>query len=171
MLITQPQTQPHRKAHSRIDRLNRIDAWQQVPLAPTDAAYLAGLIDGEGYVGLVRFGKRASGEVAIYPRLTIAMTDKAIVNWVDVLTGYIGTRGVLDRHNPKHRPAYQWHANGKAAEAVLAQVLPYMRVKRRQALALLRFVAAETPKQRASVFARYQPLNKRGPKAAPSESN
>lgn len=95
-------------------------------MSPTDAAYVAGLLDGEGTI-TVPGGAR----LQITPIVTIVMTDRALIEWVrDTVGGRVRTQPKAERH---HRSIWQWTVYGDQAVAVLAQIQPYLRLKLHQA--------------------------------------
>jgi hypothetical protein len=107
-------------------------------LGPEDAAYLAGLIDGEGTVTLSRRHANERRQLV----LSISSTEPDLLHWAATATG-VGKitrkRGVSD----KHSPGLTYCVTNRQALAVLAQVAPYLRSykKRRAGLALEQYVA------------------------------
>lgn len=98
-------------------------------LSIQDAAYLAGLIDGEGSVfpaNVKRISRRTW-------RLTIANTNRPVLEWCLAVTGVGAVYGKW-RGNPKHSPAFAWQCHSWKAKSVLEQTLPYMKIKRERAL-------------------------------------
>jgi hypothetical protein len=115
-------------------------------LTVTDAAYLAGLIDGEGSIAVnrTRTGAAAKGckrGFAYRSSVTIAMTDLPVLEWVQATTGVgkICTKKVYGAHR---KPAWTWAAWSIEASALLQQVLPYLKIKGPQASNLIAFQAA-----------------------------
>lgn len=91
-----------------------------------DAAYLAGLIDGEGSIMILPRG------TSISVKLTIANTYLPALEWVRQITGV----GAVNDSRPatdRHRAGYIFHVNSEAAESILRQVRPYLRIKHEQA--------------------------------------
>lgn len=99
-------------------------------------AYLAGIIDGEGYIGVVpnRGRKRPSYGL----RISIASTSMA---WLFDLRTRWGSIGSFHRRcpTPGRKLAATWLINGKVAQHVLSLTLPYLGIKREQALIALDF--------------------------------
>ncbi|MGH8618677.1 MAG: LAGLIDADG family homing endonuclease, partial [Burkholderiales bacterium] len=52
-------------------------------LSPTDAAYLAGLIDGEGTIGLTRRHRNDQRQVVV----SISNTERPLLEWVLLTVG------------------------------------------------------------------------------------
>lgn len=95
-------------------------------------SYMAGLIDGEGYIGVsvaMPGGTRITPSFRI--RVKIAMCERGAIEFArDNFGGAILRYG---RKNPKHRPLYEWHVTGRAAALLLHEVLPYLKIKSEQA--------------------------------------
>ena len=94
-----------------------------IDLSPTEAAYLAGIIDGEGTIGK-DFNRNTY-------RLTIGNTNKALLNWLyDKLGGRIKAKKVREGRTPM----YYWVCNQMYIVAqILSAVEPYLIVKKDKA--------------------------------------
>ncbi len=101
-----------------------------------DAAYLAGLIDGEGTVGLYY---RSGHGVALH--LSIANTFRPVLEWVRQTTG-VGC--VAMRRSPskseRHKTGGVWKCTAVAAETILTAVRPSLIIKAVQADLALDFM-------------------------------
>jgi len=107
-------------------------------LRATEAAYLAGLFDGEGSVCIL---KREQGErVYHWLQISIGNTDKPVLAWVrDTFGGHLSDNA--QRHTSMNLRAWRWRADcGKAAE-VLEIMLPYLRIKREHTRLAIEFQA------------------------------
>lgn len=130
---------------------------------PVDAAYLAGFIDGEGSIMLVA---RTTGGAHL--RVTIANTDRPILDWVADVTG-VGQTYLQRDATEKHKAGYAWRVAGDGAESLLLQIRPFLRIKARQAdLALEHHARLRDPAlksdqswQQANLL-RMKELNRRG---------
>lgn len=87
------------------------------------AAYVAGIIDGEGYIGLKR---ETWKEELVVVSVTPVLTDY-------LLQQYGGATYCYDDADPNHRPQYRWIVTGQKAVDVLTEVRPHLLIKRRQA--------------------------------------
>lgn len=100
---------------------------------PVVAAYAAGLIDGEGYIGVSvarAGGPRKTDSFRIVVK--IAMCERGAIEFV--ARHYGGSRIALrPRKNPRHRPTWEWTIRGMDAARLLSAAEPYMHVKQRQA--------------------------------------
>jgi len=111
-------------------------------LSDVDAAYIAGLVDGEGCIRIDRF-KTDRSHIGFQYRttVTIAMCDPETIRWVGTTTD----RKISEYQIPSGRTVYTvvWR-NGPAKELLLA-ILPFLRGKRPQAELCIHFEENITP--------------------------
>lgn len=126
-------------------------------------SYLAGIIDGEGCLTI---GAGKKGNVTNYNSIImVANTNEKLIKWLQHNFG--GNYYKSGRDVPNQKPAYIWRFLKKAEiEKLLLAILPYLIIKREQAIALLEFVRLpryqETPEKREALFQKLKSLNKRG---------
>jgi len=91
-------------------------------LSAIDAAYVAGLIDGEGTVTLTRKHRNENHQLAV----SISNTDLSLLHFVHqaVGAGKITTKRTTRAH---HTPSYTYAIYNRQALALLDQVAPYLR--------------------------------------------
>lgn len=100
----------------------------------TTLAYIAGMVDGDGYITINRSCR--SGKLYFAPQIGIAGTrrephDLAAKIWGGSVSRYVP-------ENPLHRPQFQWSRQGKTAATIIEAIMPYLLVKREHAeLALI----------------------------------
>lgn len=139
-------------------------------------AYAAGLVDGEGCIGIAPSGK------AYTARVDVGMTKKASALLYDLQTEYGGTVRFARAATKEWEEALTWTLCGQAAANFLDRILPHLRLKPEQArIALLvqqiRSEQPQTPTGRArwtetgikrcSVLkTRIHELNRKGPTPA-----
>ena len=108
----------------------------------TEAAYIAGLMDGEGCFYIERF-KTARSPIGFQYRViaTITMCDKITIEYVCKLTG----KNFRIRKLPSGRTAYTIdYRNGIAGE-LLKAILPFLQNKKEQAEICLHFNKSVAP--------------------------
>lgn len=90
-------------------------------LTPAIAAYIAGLIDGEGTVTLCRKHKNENRQLAV----SISSTEKYLLEYVleVVGTGKITTKKTVKTH---HSPSFTYAIYNRQALSLLKQVSPYL---------------------------------------------
>lgn len=111
-------------------------------MSKSDAAYLAGLVDGEGTVTLSRIHKRQMRYLVV----AVCNNEQAILQWIVTATsmGHItGKRQSL----PTHAKNFTWRVSSRRALAVLREITPFMRgYKRWRAILALDCYLAVTPR-------------------------
>lgn len=107
-------------------------------MSPPDAAYLAGLIDGEGTVTLARKHRNENRRISV----SMCNTEIALVLAARRISG-VGIISRKRRSSVKHAQAYVWAVWGRQALEILRQIQPWMRSYKaeRAALALSEYVA------------------------------
>jgi hypothetical protein len=103
-----------------------------LPMSDIAAAYLAGIIDGEGYIGLNR---KKVGRYELC--FAVKSTCHELPKWIHDTTGL----GTIRQHNDKRplvgggvrHPIKEWRAFGADAAKVLERIERHLMVKRRQA--------------------------------------
>lgn len=107
-----------------------------------EKAYMAGLIDGEGTITLARHHRDQYPQ----PRLAIANNSRKLLEWAQskARCGIIIRRA---RRKAWHHESYVWQVQlAGAVLKLLAEVEPYLLLKRRQARLLLADYKACTPR-------------------------
>lgn len=95
----------------------------------TQLAYLAGILDGEGYIGLV-----AQGNI-MRPKVVVKMSTAPVIEWLHTVFG----ASVWETKTP-YGINQNWEMNKVAEiEELLEAVLPYMILKREHVELLLAF--------------------------------
>lgn len=96
-----------------------------------DSAWAAGFFDGEGHIGIT---KNTSARTF---NLTLSVTQKRREP-LDKIIGLFGGSCYLAHHNGQPK-FWRWHLSGRKAATVLVFLLPYLIVKRQQALLAVEF--------------------------------
>jgi hypothetical protein len=97
-------------------------------LSPTEAAYIAGLIDGEGSVMLIKRGSGGGCQL----RVVVSNTHEGVLRWLSAVTG-IGKTYRLIAATERHKAGFSWRAHGDGAQTLLQQIRPYLIIKAEQA--------------------------------------
>lgn len=148
------------------------DKTTSIILSETDRGYLAGIMDGEGTLRIMRTLKKWYA-----PFIQITNTDKVLMDWLQQILGvkgigrlyYEGNRKNL-RRNPKHKLKYVYNiASVQGVKQILEQTIDILKIKHRQAVLLLEFIAMKEEKADYGVLSREQEifeellkLNRRG---------
>ena len=102
-----------------------------------DLAYAAGVIDSDGYIGVKRndYSQRVRGDAGqpVYaPRALVKQVTPEAVDLLHEMFG--GYRGDARPSATNGRPLFTWEAHSANAVRACEAVLPYLRIKREQAL-------------------------------------
>lgn len=100
-------------------------------------AYFAGLLDGEGCIGVWKF-RNSAKQLRYRAAMSIAMTDKEPILW---LFKTFGGGTYLDKKigKTKSKVCHLWKMNAGDAARLLSKALPLLLVKKKQALNLIKF--------------------------------
>ncbi|MBU0537575.1 MAG: LAGLIDADG family homing endonuclease [Bacteroidetes bacterium] len=110
-----------------------------------EAAYLAGLIDGEGTVTLNQRDKQRQRTIVI----SIANTERQLLDYAKTVIG-VGSISSKRVMNPNHTPSFSYQVSGRQALAVLEQICPYLKsYKKERAELLLKDYIKVTPRNGA----------------------
>jgi len=98
-------------------------------------AYIAGIVDGEGSIGIGK-GKN----MCLKPEVYVGMTDPACINALYNNTE-VGNMGSCSREKLLHKRIYTWRVKGKLEIYVLLKALrPYLITKKKQVDVLMEFI-------------------------------
>jgi hypothetical protein len=123
-------------------------------LPPQDAAYVAGLIDGEGYIGIME----SHGYYAARADIGMAEVALPLLNWLHARFG--GSVCQSRAESEKWAAAFRWSLHGKRAAAFCRCIAPLLRLKRRQA------EIVSQPGLDGSMKEEIHRLNRKGPSRA-----
>ena len=142
-----------------------------------DLSYAAGLIDGEGYIGIQETG----GSMQL--RLKVAMTDKGLPSLIAIHRKFGGHLAEDRPVGERTRASHVWRLNGRKAADLIERLQPFLLTKAEPAKIALQFqqmvdaapkranrtaVWDEEMRRRARIFrARIQEANRTGPDPAP----
>lgn len=101
-------------------------------LSGIDAAYIAGLIDGEGTVSLLRKHKQDNRQVVV----SISNTDCPLINYLLEAIG-AGKATGKRTYSERHTPSFTYAITNRHALDLLRQVAPYLRTYKARRTELL----------------------------------
>lgn len=92
------------------------------------AAYIAGIIDGEGSISLVRHNKNKLPS----PLISIASADLELLEWIQKATGF-GTIIRKRNYNPElHKDSYSLNIKYNQAISLLEKVVEFLVIHRKK---------------------------------------
>jgi hypothetical protein len=121
----------------------------------TDIAYVAGLVDADGYIGIKKAaaykcqGRKTPG---YHGRIQIRMVSEEAIAFISTLLG-----GWYYKEKPsakKGRPLYCFQASDKSAEKILKTIVPFLKIKKESAKTViaLRNLQANGAKHRTKIL-------------------
>lgn len=137
--------------------------------------YLAGLIDGEGTISIIRGtaptvrknrgdGTRVDNYRRYNAVIYIANTDRRLINWL--ISNFGGSYNIyIHKNKPTWKDKLTWYVCGqKAKEHFLLALMPYLVIKREQAKVVLNFlrIVGENPQKRDDLYRQVLLLNQKG---------
>ena len=107
---------------------------------PTELAYMAGIIDGEGCIRIGTYLRKSTtgNYLKTQAAIEISNTDIRMLRWVSERFG--GHVRPKSHQNPKGKPAFTWQCGGREGHDILTKILPYLVIKKDQAECFVSFV-------------------------------
>jgi hypothetical protein len=143
-------------------------------MTDTEAAYIAGIVDGEGCITVSRrYDPTCKLGFYLRPFITVANTDKEMLSFCRDTTG-AGRLIYYVSRQANHRNAWRWNVWTQQAGDVLRVIVPYLITKRRQAELLLELIDLQAKKygrtvvpasekaRRVEIESEIKALNRRG---------
>jgi hypothetical protein len=138
--------------------------------------YVAGIVDGEGTITICRSEytanrKAENGRPArqyhttgFSLKISVKNTDVRLVKWLKSRFGgeYYTDTG---KKPANWKDSYVWHYGAETKQEFLLAILPYLIIKKEQALLALEFLrlgSVQTPEKRQALYEKIVALNQRG---------
>lgn len=93
-----------------------------------DLVYLAGLVDGEGYIGVELVGR---GDRYLLITISVVNTNRMALDWIAERFG-----GAVRPHGRLHlgwKASFAWRMSGEPTARLLARLYPHLIIKKEQA--------------------------------------
>ena len=117
----------------------------------TDKAYMAGIMDADGYFTIKRstYAMRVRGD-ATQPVFSERVGIKQVTpQAVEFLAQHFGGSVRIEKASAQNgKPLYSWQITNKMAARLVETLMPYLRIKRRQAEILLQLRESKDGKHR-----------------------
>lgn len=113
-------------------------------LSEVDKAWLAGFIDGEGYIGITFQLKKETRSQASSPRyhpyLIIVNTNRYALEQASAIIGD-GRIYIAHKTNGRHKESYQYKLTKMdSLMTALQDIAPFLKIKQKQAYTLMDFI-------------------------------
>ena len=138
-------------------------------LKPTESAYLAGLIDGEGWIGLMLKKEKTRRRVRFQPVIHICNTNLTVLEWARDTIEYGSVGKHAHEYSKKNKLTYRYTLlRNDEIIKLLTQIKKYLIIKKEHVNVLLKYCRRKKKKHvTAADFTNYRKLrllNKRGKK-------
>ena len=107
---------------------------------PEDCAYVAGVIDSDGYIGLVRRreNRRKQYTEQYVPIVKVTQAKPQAVEFIKNHFG--GNNGIINPQSDKRKPLYRWEFSSiEKTKNFLEIIEPYLKIKKKQAQLVIEF--------------------------------
>ncbi|MDP2158764.1 MAG: hypothetical protein Q8K68_13770 [Nitrospirota bacterium] len=110
-------------------------------ITEADLAYTAGIVDGEGNIGIYANRVLKTGRKLYRMRVRVSNTNEWLIFWLK--SNFAGTAG-LNAVEPGHnwKPAWYWTISDRPALEFLEAILPYLHMKKTHAELAIKFQKA-----------------------------
>ena len=104
-------------------------------ISETDAAYIAGLFDGEGSISYKQYMRQKPHNKKPYPiwqiRMEISMTDKSVLNWLHLTlgAGTLNIKKYKSEYTKGWKRQWRWRCCSRDAYYVCLLIQPYAHTK------------------------------------------
>ncbi len=101
-------------------------------LTSEERAYISGLVDGDGCIYVAAVGPLKK---TVYPSVCVVVTYRPVIDWLcDRLSS-----GTVKMQKGRHKPQYRFQVFGKRARLLCEAMLPYLKIKHKQAKLVMAF--------------------------------
>lgn len=130
-------------------------------------AYLAGILDGEGHICITKRKQYNCDGICYNKYISVTNCDKSLMLHLKRCFGGNYRPCYRSAKKENHAPSFVWEIFGsRVQKKLLLSVLPYLVIKRQQAINLLKYINMNgryNPSQREALFASTKSLNCRTP--------
>ena len=106
--------------------------------APTDLAYIAAMIDGEGTVGIYRkYPQKPTHKMRYLERVAISNSCTEVLDYIQQF--FPGCVAKNKRYSDLHKPMFRLEYHVLRVRPILEACLPYMIIKKKQAEMVLAY--------------------------------
>lgn len=105
----------------------------------TVAAYMAGILDGEGSLTIGNYScNKITGDKHYQCNIAVCSIDKILIDWIyDTFGGYHGVYTPKQTPKNSRHPVYKWQCSSDRLLHICQITLPFLVIKKRQAEILI----------------------------------
>lgn len=107
-------------------------------ISETNLAYLAGIIDSEGTITMIKKLNHNTAGCSYSLQIFISSTDKLIIDWIYEITG-LGNVSEAKLRNKKSKKSWRWYAWCNQASQFVKSIIPYLIIKKPNAELAIEF--------------------------------
>ena len=104
-----------------------------------ELAYIAGIVDGEGSISIVRRHRFTHQDPSFALLVSVSITDEWVIHYLHSTFG--GSVSLQKRNIVSRRPVWSWTIRHKQAGELLKAIYPFLHIKKAQAEIAIRFQA------------------------------
>ena len=115
-------------------RVSGVEGYKNVQVRDTDIAYIAGFIDGEGWIGISRSRAARSYRPSYSPKICVTSTKREILDWIrgKLQCGFVCKGKRIKTRNDKWNDSFMWAISSRAILQIAPLLMPYVHLKKRQ---------------------------------------
>jgi hypothetical protein len=123
-------------------------------------AYLAGIIDGEGCIAVMKEYHENSGSTFYRPRVYITNTNRDVIEWIaENFGGFI----FVNRPEGNRKISYMWHIHTvEQISKLIHKIYPFLIIKKKQAQTLLFLLNKDPLETGEEQYEEMKRLNRKG---------
>lgn len=122
-------------------------------IGPLHPAYVAGIVDGEGCIGILRTRAKDHRSGWKYQlQICVVMREKWLMEALQ--RQYGGSVWAGERRQPQYAPVARWRIGDRKAGAFLRECQPFLKAKREQSMIALHFLSVRGHQHRKNAIAR-----------------
>ena len=134
-----------KSCYSELNKTSKRRVPPIINLTEPQKAYLAGMIDGEGHIGIYMRRKNKTQNLNLVMFMTISNTSDELYN----LFAETGVGAIAKRKPRKenYKPLNVWTISPNACRTLLPLVLPYLRIRKQQAVLAIEYLSLAAHKR------------------------
>jgi hypothetical protein len=111
-----------------------VEGYKNGTMRDTDIAYIAGFVDGEGWVGVSRSKHNKYSRPSYSPLIRVTKTKRGILEWIQETLGcgFVCKGKRVKTENDRWKDSFMWTIGSRNIVRVTGLLMPYIQLKKRQ---------------------------------------